>query len=310
MRNEFIDELTELAAEDARVVLLTGDLGFKVLEPFAQRFPDRFYNVGVAEQNMVGISTGLAEAGYMPFVYSIATFATLRPYEFIRNGPALHNLPVRVVGTGGGFDYGHNGVSHWALEDVAIMRAQPAMAVIVPADARQARKALRETADLEGPVYFRLGRRGDPVADFDGRFRLGHLETIGQGSDVALFALGPMAHTAVAAAALLAEADIAATVAVVACVAPRPAEDLRALLATVPLAVTVEAHYINGGLGSMIAETIAEEGLGCRLVRRAVATMPRAIAGTQAHLEARFGLAASEIAASASVALANLSRNA
>src|SRR5688500_14281558 len=143
MRNAFLEELLDLADEDPSVVLLTGDLGFMVLEPFAERFPDRFYNVGVAEQNMVGVATGLAEAGYRPFVYSIATFATLRPYEFIRNGPALHNLPVRVVGVGGGFDYAHNGVTHHALEDLAVMRTQPRMTVIAPADAGQARCALR-----------------------------------------------------------------------------------------------------------------------------------------------------------------------
>ena len=101
--------LTELAAQDERVVLLTGDLGFMALEPFADRFPGRFFNVGVAEQNMVGLSTGLAEAGLIPFVYSIVTFATLRAYEFIRNGPVLHRLPVRVVGVGGGFEYGPAG---------------------------------------------------------------------------------------------------------------------------------------------------------------------------------------------------------
>ena len=94
---------------DERIVLLTGDLGFTVFEPFAERFPDRFFNVGVAEQNMVGVATGLAEAGFIPFVYSIATFATLRPYEFIRNGPVLHRLPVRIVGVGGGLEYGTNG---------------------------------------------------------------------------------------------------------------------------------------------------------------------------------------------------------
>src|SRR5881296_3546916 len=102
MRGAFVRTLVELADEDRRVALLTGDLGYMALEPFAERFPDRFFNVGVAEQNMVGIATGLAEAGYVPYVYSIATFATLRPYEFIRNGPVHQRLPVRVVGVGGG----------------------------------------------------------------------------------------------------------------------------------------------------------------------------------------------------------------
>src|SRR5262249_41105479 len=110
MRGAFVRTLTEIAAEDARILLLTGDLGYMALEPFSERFPDRFLNVGVAEQNMVGTATGLAEAGFIPFVYSIVTFATLRPYEFIRNGPVWHRLPVRIVGVGGGFEYGPQGV--------------------------------------------------------------------------------------------------------------------------------------------------------------------------------------------------------
>ena len=103
MRGAFVRTLTELAAGDERIMLLTGDLGFMALEPFRDRFPTRFLNCGVAEQNMVGVATGLADAGFVPFVYSIATFATLRPYEFIRNGPIWHHLPVRIVGIGGGF---------------------------------------------------------------------------------------------------------------------------------------------------------------------------------------------------------------
>src|SRR5580765_3495660 len=142
MRREFASTLTAAAERDERIVLLTGDLGFMVLEPFTERFPDRFFNVGVAEQNMVGVATGLAEAGYVPYVYSIATFASLRPYEFIRNGPVHQQLPVRVVGVGGGFDYGTNGPSHHALEDLAVMRAQPGLTVLAPADFAQARAAL------------------------------------------------------------------------------------------------------------------------------------------------------------------------
>jgi transketolase len=299
VRNEFLEELVTLADSDPRVVLLTGDLGFGVLEPFASRFPERFYNIGVAEQNMVGMATGLAEAGLVPFAYSIATFATLRPYEFIRNGPALHDLPVRIVGTGGGFDYGHNGISHWALEDVAIMRAQPAMSVIVPADARQARQALIATSELDGPAYLRLSRKGEAIAGFDGRFRLGRLETIGDGDDIALLALGPMAHEAVAAARLLAEHGLAVTVAVVASITPPPLDDLHSLLARVSLAVTVEAHYLNGGLGSLVAEVIAEAGSSCRLLRRGVSEMPRGLTGTQSDLELRFGLTAAELAGAA-----------
>src|SRR3984893_10959470 len=129
-----------------------------VMEPFRERFPDRFINVGVAEQNMVGIATGLAEAGLRPYTYSIATFAALRPYEFIRNGPVLHHLPVRVVGAGGAFDYGTAGPTHHALEDLGVMRIQRGMAVVAPADHQQTTSALRATWDLPGPVYYPVGR--------------------------------------------------------------------------------------------------------------------------------------------------------
>jgi transketolase len=303
MRDDFVAELSELAAADERVVLLTGDLGYMVLDVFSSRFPDRFFNVGVAEQNMVGMATGLAEAGYIPFVYSIATFATLRPYEFIRNGPVLHDLPVRIVGVGGGFDYGFNGITHFALEDYAVMRAQPGLTVVAPADSAQARAAVRATHELTGPIYFRIGKRGTPVPGLNGRFALGAVQLIGEGTDVALIAIGSVAREARCAAEMLAEEGIAATVAVVSTFDPSPVEGLAELLSGVSLAVSVEAHYLNGGLGSLVAETIAERGLNTRLVRAGVDVVPRGLAGSQEFLEDRFGLSAQRLAATAQAAL-------
>lgn len=296
MRNEFLDELVALAEADERVMLLTGDLGFMVLEDFQRRFPERFVNCGVAEQNMVGVATGLAEAGFVPFVYSIATFSSLRPYEFIRNGPALHGLPVRIVGVGGGFDYGHNGITHFALEDYAVMRAQPAIATIAPADAPQARAALRATADLERPAYLRIGKGGPELPGLDGRFELGRLDRIRDGADVAILAIGSIAGQALAAAELLAEQGVEAAVAVVSSFNPSPVEEIAELLADVPAALTVEAAYRDGGLGSLVAETIAERGLACRLQRAGVAGMPRGETGSQAYLEERHGLTAPQLA--------------
>lgn len=303
MRSAIVVELAELAARDSRVVLLTGDLGFTVLEAFAERFPERFFNVGVAEQNMIGVATGLADAGFIPYVYSIATFVTLRPYEFIRNGPLLHGLPVRVIGVGGGLDYGHNGVTHYALEDVAVMRVQPGMTVLAPADPGQARVALREIHDHAGPAYLRVGRAGQAVPGLDDRFRLGRLEEIGDGDDVAVLALGTLAAEAVVAAEALDREGIATTVAVAASLAPAPVDDLIALLSRVPVVVTVEAHYPSGGLGSLVAEVIAEHGLPCRLVRRAVQEMPVAVTGTPAHLHELHGLSGERIAETVSAAL-------
>jgi transketolase len=296
MRAEFVDELGKLAAADDRVMLLTGDLGFMVVERFGQQFPDRFINCGVAEQNMVGIATGLAEAGFIPFVYSIATFSALRPYEFIRNGPALHGLPVRIVGVGGGFDYGHNGVTHFALEDYAVMRAQPAITTVVPADAEQARAALRDTLSLPGPVYYRVSKRGDAVDGLDGRFELGAVETVREGGDALILAIGAIAHEALDAADLLAERGIQATVGIVSSFNPSPTDDIAAIAADVPVVMTVEAHYRDGGLGSLAAEVIAERGLGSRLVRAAVDRMPAGEAGSQQYLEDRYGLSSARLA--------------
>jgi len=297
VRNDFVDELADLAEADERVILLTGDLGFMVLEEFQSRFPDRFVNCGAAEQNMVGIATGLAEAGLVPFVYSIATFSSLRPYEFIRNGPVLHGLPVRIVGIGGGFEYGHNGVTHFALEDYAVARAQPALTTVAPADAPQARAALRATADVAGPIYFRIGKRPDPLPGLDGCFELGRLEVLREGADATILAIGAIAHEAVAAAELLAERNLDVAVGVVSSFNPSPVEDVAAFLADSPAVLTVEAHYRDGGLGSMVAETIAESALPCRLVRAGVDRMPQGEAGSQRFLEERHGLTAGQLAA-------------
>jgi transketolase len=304
MRNAFVDELVTLAAEDERVMLLTGDLGFMVLEEFEKRYPDRFVNCGVGEQNMVGVATGLAEAGFLPFVYSIATFATLRPYEFIRNGPALHDLPVRVVGVGGGFDYGHNGITHFALEDYAVMRAQPRITTVAPADDQHARAALRATIGIPGPVYYRVGKRGDEVPGLDGSFEVGRLNLLRRGGDVVILAIGSIVHEALAAATALAEDGIEATVALVSSFNPGPVGEVVDLLDGASVALTVEAAYRNGGLGSFVAEAIAEAGLGTRLVRAAVDSMPAGETGSQAYLEDRHGLTAVHLARRVEQALA------
>jgi transketolase len=303
VRATFVRTLVELAEEDERIVLLTGDLGFSVIEPFAERFPGRFFNVGVAEQNMIGVATGLAEAGYVPFAYSIATFATLRSYEFVRNGPVLHRLPVRVVGVGGGLEYGMNGLTHYALEDLAVMRAQPGMTVLAPADHRQARAALIASRTVAGPVYFRLGKNEtETVPGLDGRLRLGEVEQVGAGYDVAIVATGSISREAAAAVDLLAARGWHARLIVAACLSPAPARALARALRGVPHAVTVEAHYLSGGLGSLVSEVVAESGLACRVVRCGVADLPEGV-GSEAYMNDAHGLSAEAIARTAIEAL-------
>jgi len=304
VRLAFVRTLTELAERDARIILLTGDLGYTVIEPFAERFPRRFLNVGVAEQNMVGLATGLSEAGFLPFVYSIATFASMRAYEFLRNGPVLHGLPVRLVGIGAGFEYGHAGMTHHNLEDVALMRVQPGLTVLTPADPHQAASCLAATWNQPGPVYYRIGKDDKAVVPgLDGRFRLGRVESIGDGRDVLILAMGSVAANAVEASRLLAARAIAATVGVVSTVSPVPTEDLVRLLSRFPAALTVEAHYVTGGLGSVASELVAELGLRCRIIRCGVRGEPREVIGSQSYLERAHGLSADELAANAEAAL-------
>jgi transketolase len=267
-----------------------------VLEPFAEQFPGRFINVGVAEQNMVGVATGLADAGFLPFIYSIAPFAVLRPFEFIRNGPVLHRLPVRIVGVGGGFDYGLAGPSHHALEDVGALRMLPGLTLIAPADSAQACAALEQTWHLPGPVYYRLGTDDRvPVPGLRGRFELGRLQIVSRGSDIVLLAMGAIAHEVAAAGRLLSARGVGCTVAVVASLSPAPVADLERCLSRCRTALAVEEHYVNGGLGSLVAEVIAENGLDCRLVRCGVRKPADGLSGgpkylCQAHALSRTAL--------------------
>jgi transketolase len=291
MRAAFVRTLAELAEADPRILLLTGDLGYMALEPFSTRFPSRFFNVGVAEQNMVGVATGLAEAGYIPFVYSIVTFATLRAYEFIRNGPVFHRLPVRIVGVGGGFEYGPAGPSHHGLEDVGVMRLQPALTVISPADHEQARTALLRSWNLPGPVYFRIGKDDKTtVPGLRGEFELGRAQVVREGSDVLVIAMGAVASEAARAVDELARRGIDATLLVVASLNPPPADDLARALSRFPVAMTVEAHYVVGGIGSLVCEIAAERGISCRVVRRGVRDSPDGLTGSQAYLHKAHGL--------------------
>ncbi len=296
MRASFVKALLALAERDERVLLLTGDLGFMVFEPFMERFPGRFFNAGVAEQNMVGMATGLAEAGFVPFVYSIVPFAALRPLEFLRNGPVLHRLPVRLVGMGAGFDYGHNGYTHFGIDDVAAVRSLPGLLVLSPAEARQVPSVLSASASWPGPVYYRLGKddRAE-VPGLDGRFDPGGVDVVREGSEILLLATGSVAAEAALAGERLASEGSSPTVGVVTRLAPTPVDALAALLARHTFVVTVEAHFLAGGLGSLVAEVIAERGLPCRLVRRGVDEIP-ASAGTP-HLLARFGLDRESLAA-------------
>jgi transketolase len=291
VRRAFIETLCQLAEQDERILMLTGDLGYMVMEPFRERYPNRFFNIGVAEQNMIGIATGLAEAGFLPYAYSIATFAALRPFEFIRNGPVLHRLQVRIVGMGMGFEYGHSGPTHYALEDIAVLRTLPGLTIVAPADSLQAAAAVRATVDLQGPVYYSLGKDDRLfVPGLEGRFVLGRLQIISEGVDIAIISMGSITVEATAAAEMLRTFGIEATVAVVSTFNPDPAHDLAELLAHFRFAISVEAQTISGGLAAFVSSVIAGEGIDCRLVPLAVRTSPDGTSGSQQERWRKHGL--------------------
>ncbi|MFA6317113.1 MAG: transketolase C-terminal domain-containing protein [Elusimicrobiota bacterium] len=297
MRKALISTLLDMAQQDDRIVFLTADLGWSVVDVFAERFPGRFINVGVAEANMMGIATGLAIEGYIPFVYSIATFSSMRPYEQFRNGPVLHHLPVRVIGVGGGFAYAHAGPTHYALEDLAIMRAQPGCTVLAPADPAQTRSALLATRAIPGPVYLRVGKGGNPeVPGLNGRFALGQPELVREGSDLLIIATGAAACKALAAAEALAREGRSAAVAVLAHLGQEASLELNLLLSRFRVVLSVEEAFSCGGLGSLIAETVAKRGLPCRLGVAGVRSSFEEEFGSEAWLASRHGIDAASLA--------------
>lgn len=291
MRKTFIDELIKIAEVDERIVLLTGDLGFMVLEPFIEAFPQRYINMGVAEQNMMGVATGLAEAGFIPFVYSIATFASMRAYEFIRNGPVLHGLPVRVVGVGGGYEYSLAGPTHHGLEDVGIMRTNPDIAVFAPADAAQTRTVIQKTWDQPTPIYYRLGKNdNDHLPALNGSFDLERINILQKGARVAVLTTGSIAINVDTAVKELAELGEQVTFAVVPTLNPAPEADIAALAATHQHIVTIEEHYTQGGLGSMVAEIVAGMSTACKLHRCGLQSQLHKSLGSRDYLLAQHKL--------------------
>lgn len=304
MRTAFIETLCDVAQQDERVWLLCGDLGYSVLERFAERFPERFINMGVAEQNMMGVAAGLARGGKIVFTYSIANFPVMRCLEQIRNDIGYHAANVKIVAVGGGMAYGTAGYTHHGVEDLAVMRVMPNMTVIAPGDPVETRLATRAVAAHNGPCYLRLGKGGEPVVHTTPpEFAIGRALILRAGADVALLSTGAILPMALAASDILADTGVGA--AVVSVPTLRPLDRAAIIRAAVParLVVTVEEHLTWGGLGSAVAEVLSEEPAGVRLLRLGLTAAPDTV-GAQAYLRQRSGLDATGIAEAVRAALA------
>ena len=300
MRDAFISELTEAARVDPDVFLVVGDLGFSVIEEFQAEFPDRFLNAGVAEQTMLGAASGLAAAGYKPFVYSIGNFPTMRAVEQIRNDVCYHDRHVTVVAVGGGFSYGYLGYTHHALEDISVMRALPRMQVLSPSDPIEARALTRFAVEAPGPKYLRLGKNREPHLHDDALPVHGPCAIeLFPGTDVALFVTGSIASVAIEAREELAKRGVSARV--VSVMRIKPLDDSIATVAHgIRGIVTVEEHSPVGGLGSAVLEFCAQSGLSIptRIVGASEAEIGRHIGSTE-YMRAKTGLGVSDIIAAA-----------
>lgn len=297
MRTAFFHALQKLAAQDDRITLVVGDLGYGVVEPFVQKFPDRFLNVGVAEQNMTGIAAGLALMGRVVFTYSIANFSTLRCLEQIRNDVCYHKANVKIVSVGGGFAYGSLGMTHHATEDLAIMRALPEMTVVAPGDPVETEAAVSAIVAQSGPCYLRLGRAGEPVIhERDIEFQLGRAIQLRDGRDLTLIATGGMLQTAVQVADALDARGCESRVLSMHTLKPFDADAVRNAARETRALLTLEEHSIIGGLGSCVAEVLVESP-EIRVPFKQVGLPSRfaTLVGSQEYLREQNGLAVESI---------------
>ena len=290
MRDAFVRALMREAAADPRLTLITGDLGFGVLKPFWETYPDQFVNAGIAEQSMTGLAAGLSRTGRTVLTYSIGNFPTLRCIEQIRNDCAYHDANVKIVCVGGGFVYGSLGMSHHATEDMAVLRALPGVTVFTPGDPAEVEAVVPVMLRTPGTCYLRLGRGGEPmlhdapVTDWT----LPRALTLRQGTDVALLSAGGILTQTVSAARLLQEQGVSAEVVSFPCLKPIDREKLMELAGRFRHLVTVEEHSIVGGFGSAVCEVIAETGMPCRVHRIGMEDVYSCIVGTQQYLRSQY----------------------
>ncbi len=307
MRDAFVAELLERGTADPKIMLLTGDLGFRLFDSFTKACPNRYVNCGVAEQGMLGLAAGLAMTGFKPIVYSITPFTTYRIVEQIRVDACYHDLPIIIVGIGAGYSYGNLGPTHHSCEDIAMMRSLPNMAVVVPSDPLETRAALRAALKCDHPVYLRLGKRGEPRlrGSFPTGFEIGKAIVLREGRDVAIISCGPIVAEALGAADALDECGVSASVISNHSIKPMDERMLREAFSRFKLVVTLEEHGLIGGLGGAVAEWAMDHRQTTPLLRLGSPDAFFKTAGERHYILNELGLTAKHIAQRIMVALLN-----
>jgi transketolase len=268
LREAYGRELLEIARKDERVVALDADLcGSTMTSLLEKEMPERFFEMGIAEQNMVSVAAGLSLAGKIPFVNTFSVFAAGQPYNQIRQGVALPNLNVRIVGSSCGLSDAGDGATHQSIEDVAIMRAIPNMTVVVPVDAEETRKVVRASIEYQGPMYIRINRSSLPVLTGpETTFKIGEMNLMAEGSDVTVFATGLMVYQALQAREALAKDGVSIAVVNVSTIKPLDKNEILQYAKNVKGIVTAEEHSMIGGLGGAIAEAISDQTIPIKMV--------------------------------------------
>lgn len=304
MRKTALDTVHALARRDPRVLFLGSDLGAGTLDAMRRERPGQFFMEGVSEAALIGMAAGLALDGFVPYLNTIATFLTRRCYEQVAIDLCLHNLPVRLIGSGGGLVYAPLGPTHMAVEDIAILRALPNMAVVAPADAEEMARCIEASLDWPGPLYIRVAKGGDPIVTRpEPAFRIGRAFALRPPGRVGAVTTGIMAGPALKAAELLAAEGIAMGVLHMPTVKPLDAAALLELAGTVELIVTIEEHGRIGGLGSAVLELLSDSGAAARVLRCGLPDRFPDDYGSQEHLLAEAGLTAPALAAAIRAAL-------
>lgn len=290
MRTAFIDQLCAVAELDERIWLLCGDLGYSVLDEFANRFPSRYLNAGVAEQNMTGVAAGLALTGKTVFTYSIANFPIMRCLEQIRNDVCYHNLNVKIVAVGAGLAYGSHGYTHHAVEDLAVMSAMPNLMIAAPADPIEARAITELFITTPGPGYLRLGKAGEPILHAaDTKVELGRAIQVVDGCDLTVISIGGILSTVLKASEELRRRGIHPRILSMPFLVPLDTAAILDAAEVTGAILTVEEHG-PGGLGAAVAEALALRGRGVAFRPLRLAKSPIIVSGSQEELRAAQGL--------------------
>jgi len=297
MRFTFRDSLIKLAEKDKDVYLLIGDLGYSVVEPFAEKFPSRFINCGVAEQNMIGLAAGLALEGKKPYVFSIIPFTTLRCLEQIRNDLCYQNLNVKIIGVGSGFSYGNLGATHFAIEDIGVLRVLPNMTVLCPADPIELKELMEKSYDKQGPVYIRLGRGKErTLYNEEPNLEIGIPSVMKQGKDGLIIGTGTVVDCCQKAVEKLKDMGFDFKLISLHTVKPINKEALLEEVRGYSLIFTAEEHNIIGGMGSSLAEILLESGWKGRLKRIGVLDEYTYDIGSMEYLRDKYSLGPDKLA--------------